>query len=88
MRKNAVKNIAERLSLPEDALMGGIRVTLSGEGFLIAENHGGILEYTDSRVVLAAGKRRLSVTGTELVISAMNRSELALRGKISSVEIL
>lgn len=88
MRKNAVKDIAERLHLPEDALMGGIKVTLSGDSCLVAENHGGILEYTDSRVVLAAGKRRLSVTGTELVISAMNRTELALRGKISSVEIL
>lgn len=88
MKKNAVKDIAERLRLPEDALMGGIRITLSGDGSLIAENHGGILEYTDSRVVLAAGKRKLSVTGTGLVISAMNRSELALSGKISSVEIV
>lgn len=85
--KKTVKNIAERYEMPSDALFGDFRLTLCGENSLMVENHHGILEYSDCRIILSAGKRRLCIMGTELVINAMNGRELSLNGKISSVEI-
>ena len=48
------KNLAQRLTLPQEVVSQGPLAELHGNTSVCIENHGGILEYTDARG--AAGK--------------------------------
>ena len=62
------------------------RITVSGGRILRAENHRGVLEYTDNCVVLALKKGRLCISGEKLFLTAMSGRCLVVRGKIKSAE--
>lgn len=82
----AAQSLAESLELPEDALLGAARATVVGGKTLLVENHKGILEYGTERLRIAVLGGQLAVNGSGLTLTAMNGSELLLRGKIVSVE--
>ena len=62
------------------------RVTVSGGKIIKVENHRGVLQYTDSYVVLALKKGQLSIMGQELQLEGMSGRCLVIRGKIKSAE--
>ena len=74
------------LALPEDALLGTAKLTVTGGKRLLVENHRGVMDYGRERIVVSLGRGKLNISGTELVIAAMNRRELLIRGRIQSVE--
>ena len=83
--------IGERLlgsALAEDLVGGQPRIELTGGRRLLIEDHRGILEYTGS--VLRAAMRRgtLCVRGEGLELTALTLRELAVSGRIRSVEFL
>ena len=79
-------DLTERLSLPEDALLGAARLTVVGKRKTLIENHRGILEYGTEYIVVSTGRGKISLTGSGMKLLAMNKSELLISGEIKTVE--
>ena len=45
--------LADKLELPEDVLLGSAKLTVTGGRSAVIENHRGVLEYTAERIVVA-----------------------------------
>ena len=56
------KNLAQRLTLPQEVVSQGPLAELHGNTSVCIENHGGILEYTDTRVCIAVQRGTLTVS--------------------------
>ena len=85
-KRELPRELAERLALPEDALLGTAKLTVTGGRRLLVENHRGVMDYGRDRIVVSLGRGKLNISGAELVIAAMNRRELLISGRIQSVE--
>lgn len=84
--KGLPQELTERLELPGDALLGEAKLTVTGGRRALVENHRGVLEYGEERIVVSAGRGKLSISGSGLGIGAMNRRELLISGRIQCVE--
>ena len=67
------KNLAQRLTLPQEVVSQGPLAELHGNTSVCIENHGGILEYTDTRVCIAVQRGTLTVSGCGLRILRMTQ---------------
>ena len=79
-------DLAEKLAVPGEIMPWTGKFTLTGGKRALLENHRGILEYGDTRIVAAVGRGKLVISGTALQLKAMNRSEILISGKIQTVE--
>ena len=79
-------DLSERLSLPEDALLGAAKLTVTAGRRTLVENHRGILEYGTEYIVISTGRGKIRLSGSGLTLVAMNKNELLIRGEIKNVE--
>lgn len=79
-------DLAEKLALPAELSLWTGRLTVTGGRCALIEDHRGIIEYSDTRVVVTTGRGKLILSGSGLKLTAMNRGELLISGKIQSVE--
>lgn len=88
MKKNgkAIARLTEMLDIPGEPALGVARVTVTGGHKVNVENHKGLLEYENDRITVNTSDVPVRIRGTNLEISAMSDLELAVTGKISSVE--
>lgn len=77
--------LADRLELPEEALSGAAKLTVTADRRALVENHRGILAYSTDCVVVSLGDRRLTLCGRELRIRAMNRKEVLICGELLDI---
>lgn len=84
--KLAAQELADRLDLPQEALLGSGKLTVVAGRRVFVENHRGILEYGTGRMVISLDRGRVVINGTELELAAMSGRELVIRGKLQSVE--
>ena len=63
------------------------RVTSIGGRMLLVENHTGILEFTDSRILLSTKCGQISVEGSDLALNEARSDLLAIRGRIRNVRL-
>lgn len=80
------EDLAEKLELPPEALGAAAKLSITGGRRALIENHKGILEYGAQRMVIGTERGRIVISGQELLLAAMNKSELLISGKISTVE--
>ena len=80
------ENIADRLDLPEDALLGAAKLTLTANRRALIENHCGILEYGTEQIQVSVKRGKIVLRGSGLKLEAMNKGELLICGKLQSVE--
>lgn len=78
--------LADKLELPEDVLLGSGKLTVTGGRSAVIENHRGVLEYTSERIVVAVPRGRLCLDGAGLCLKAMNKNELLVGGRIRNIE--
>lgn len=78
--------LADKLELPEDVLLGSTKLTVTGGRSAIIENHRGVLEYTAERIVVAVPRGKVCLDGTGLRLKAMNKNELLVGGRIRNIE--
>ena len=81
-KRSLLPALADRLELPEEALSGAAKLTVTADRCALIENHRGILEYSPECIVVNFGERRLSLCGRELRIRAMNRREVLVCGEL------
>lgn len=84
--RDIAENLAENLELPLEAFGAAAKLSITGGRRALLENHRGIAEYGRERIVVSTEKGRIILSGQELVLSAMNKNELLIIGKISTVE--
>jgi len=84
--KMLASDLSERLELPEEALLGETKLTVTAGRRALIENHRGILEYGPEYIAVSTRAGRLGLSGSGLRLLAMNRRELLIGGKIQSVE--
>lgn len=80
------EDLSDKLELPSEALGGTAKLSVTGGRRALIENHRGIIEYGVERIVIGTEKGRIIVSGRELSLEAMNKSELLISGKISTAE--
>ena len=84
--KDRAELLADRMELPTDALCGKAKLTVNGKRRLLIENHRGIREYEDDRIVVDCDGAVLTVRGSGLTLCAMNGSDMLIKGSLLSVE--
>ena len=82
----AAESIADRLDLPQDALLGSGKLTVAAGRQVFIENHCGILEYGTERICVAFDRGRVVINGAGLELVAMSGKELIIRGRLQSLE--
>jgi len=83
--REILKRVSNLLSLPPEAVAGVFRLELIGTGELYLENHKGILEYSDTEVLLHGGDRILRIQGRGLSLCTMTDTEVVLRGELEHI---
>ena len=78
--------LADKLELPEDVLLGSGKLTVTGGRSAGIENHRGVLEYTAEHIVVAVPRGKVCLDGTGLRLKAMNKNELLVGGRIRNIE--
>lgn len=63
------------------------RVTSIGGRLLLVENHTGILQFSDTRILLATRCGDIAIDGMNLSLSEARSDLLAVRGRILSVRL-
>ena len=79
--------LAHFLELTKELVMGLPRITVLGDIQMIVENHRGIIEYTTERVRIGTGIGELRVTGSGLTLRTIFPEEIAVDGKIRSIDL-
>ena len=85
-RLSLVEKVSEVFDVPGEVIAGLPRITITGYGKLIVENHRGILEYSYEKISVNGGKAVIEVVGQGLELRAMNDRELLITGRIRGVE--
>lgn len=85
--KNKRERMARRLGLPQEALGPAPRITLSGGSRVLVEGQRGLEEYDEEHIAVAVSRGRVVIRGQELMLDAMNASELSVSGKLWAVEL-
>lgn len=80
------EDLAGRLELPEEALLGAAKLTLTANRRALIENHCGIEEYGPQEIRVRLKRGGIVLRGSDLRLEAMNKEELLICGKLQSVE--
>lgn len=87
-RSRKKESLVESLKLPKDICMGAIRVTLTGSQEAWIENYRGILEYTDSVILLQGKTCQVCFEGSRLTIDYYTNEDMKISGCICCVKYL
>ena len=79
-------DLANRLELPEEAVAGAAKVTVTAGRKALIENHRGIMEYGPEKIVISTERGKLSLSGSALRIMAMNQNDLLIGGDLQYAE--
>lgn len=79
--------ITDILQIPPETMSGVPRVTVSGNRVVIIENHKGLRVYNRECVEVNGKNSIVRVSGTELEIVAMTKTELIVHGIIVLTEL-
>ncbi|MEZ3428349.1 MAG: YabP/YqfC family sporulation protein [Lachnospiraceae bacterium] len=77
--------LVESLKLPKDMVMGAFMLSMTGNREAFIENYRGILEYTDTCILLQTKTGQVRFTGTRLVIEYYTNEDMKIGGCITSV---
>lgn len=87
MKLKQKQTMAERLSLPAEAVSQAPLTEIRGKRSVTIENHGGILEYSEECVRIAVQRGAIRVVGSEICIARMTKQRVEIRGRLSRVEL-
>ena len=82
------ESLLESLKFPKDICMGALKVTLTGNREAWIENYRGILEYTESLILLQGKTCQVSFEGTRLSIDYYTNKDMKISGCISCIKYI
>lgn len=82
----AAEELSDRFCLPDDLLFGSAKLTVIAGKKILVENHKGILEYSSDRIVINLERGKISLSGSDFTLDAMNKNELLICGKLQCAD--
>lgn len=79
------ENLAESLKIPRDLAFHDAVITLTGDTELLLENYRGILEYSQTRIVVQTNRCRICIQGEKLEVLYYTDDEMKVSGKFSGI---
>lgn len=79
--------LSERIDLPSDVTFGTAKLSVYGKNRVLIENHKGILHYSENIIEVNARGMTVKILGDELSISAMDKNDMLITGRILSLEL-
>mgnify|MGYP003447247635 FL=1 len=86
--KSKTIQLIETLQLPQDILCGEIRITITGNREILIENYKGLLECTNTKILIQAKNHKLLLEGKALNIDYYTNEDMKISGRILSVKYL
>lgn len=80
------RELADFLELPREIILNQPRLTIVGTMQCLLENHRGVIEYTNEMIRIAVAEGEIILRGDNLVIRTLAGEEIAVEGKISSLD--
>lgn len=78
--------ISGKIGLTGDIILGATIVTIEADNQLYIENYKGIINYTDTCVVVEGKKQKIIIEGKNLEIEYYTNLDMKLKGKIQLVK--
>lgn len=78
--------LAEKIELPPELFNSAGCISVSGGKHALVEDCRGILEYSEECITLAMKRGKLSISGTGMMLRAMNAGQIVIVGRINTVE--
>lgn len=85
-RRTVRERVADSLDVSKEILLNSVKIVLIGSREVTIENYNGIVEYTDSSVVLDANPHKIKIGGSSLEVRTITREILYITGDITSLE--
>lgn len=79
------EQMAEKLKLPKDLVMGAAVLTVTGRSEAYIENYRGIIEYTEKRIRLQTKTCQMTLCGEHLHIDYYTEDEMKISGEIGEI---
>lgn len=79
------KQVVTALELAPDLDSGETKISLTGSGEAVIENYKGILQYTDSEILLQSLRGKVLLRGRNLEIVWYTSLEMKITGSIFSI---
>ena len=86
-RRRLYEIVSEVTEMPADAVSSVPTFVIRGLHEVEADGCDGILEFSENRVTLEVGERRVTVTGNSITLSDFSDGVLFVRGNIDSVRL-
>ena len=87
-KAGARERVTQSLKLPGDVMLGAFVVTMTGNREAWIENYRGILEYTETRILLQGKTCQICFQGKKLSIDYYTNEDMKISGYIQSVTYL
>ena len=87
-KRSLAQRILVSAQIPEDLSESALLFQVTGRQEAYIENYKGILEYTDSRILLLGKHCRLSIEGKHLMIPFYTSEEMKITGQIEHISYL
>lgn len=82
-----IDELVERFDLPAETAAGAPKITVTGRGRVVIENHRGLLEYSGTLIEVGAGHGCVRVRGEGLLLRAMDSEVLIISGNVFGVDL-
>ncbi len=82
------ESLIDSLGFPKDICMGAMKITLTGNREAWIENYRGILEYTESLILLQGRICQVCFEGSRLSIDYYTNEDMKISGCISCVRYI
>lgn len=79
------KQVVTALELAPDLDGGETKISLTGSGEAVIENYKGILQYTDSEILIQSLRGKVLLRGRNMEIVWYTSLEMKITGSISSI---
>ena len=85
--RNWMERIIDGMELESELLPALPVVEIAGDGRILIERHGGILEYSAERIKVKVRFGAICICGSGLVVVRMSREQLVICGIIDCVQL-
>lgn len=83
--REGTRRALQEVGLPEEAVLGTVRVTMIGRTRVMVQNHRGILQLTQEMVRVRTREGILCIQGKGMTMREMTPECLDIQGEIASV---
>ena len=82
------KEITNKLVLPKDIMYGLAILKIVGQSELYIENHRGIIEYNNDKIVIQTKSSKIEIIGKNLLIVRFSNDDMKINGNILEIKYL